>query len=335
MDIRELRHILAVAESGTLSRAAERLSVSRQAVAKTLRGAEAEVGAPLFERTGATLVPTARGEALIREARGVVAAFDELCQHHLRCPRGVASKNARETLSIALVTGGRDALPDRLLERYTDACPQVTLNVEEMSTDAVLVAVERGAAEIGIVGTHPTLIGNLEFELIRRIGVWVYLPADHHLARQQSVALPDLSGLPLVTAGEHNHVHRFVALRCSQLGIQLDVLATTTDTTLLGHLVYEHRAACFGFPPQVKEPPHGFVARELAIEGGEAFGTYLVRRPTSPELDDIAGRAGEGSASRARLSLTSGKTQVNRAARRFWVIARALGERDQQKPPRP
>lgn len=308
MDIRELRHILAVADGGTLSRAAEALHVSRQAVAKTLRGAEVEVGAPLFERRGGTLLPTERGAALIEEARPLVVAFDELCRTHLRHPSGAPAgpDSVRDTLAVALVTGGREALPDGLLERYAALCPQVTLDVEEMSTDAVLDAVAQGNAEIGIVGTHPELIGELgvDFTCIRHVGVWLYVPARHPLAVRKEATLRDLDGLPMVTAGRHNHVHRFVMLRCGQAGVRPDIRATTTDTALLGHLVRKHNAICFGFPAEVKEPPAGLVAVHLAIKGGDAFGTYLIRRPTPAR--------------------GNGVPTTHRSARRFWTLAQAL-----------
>ena len=304
MDIRELRHILAIADGGTLTRAAEMLHVSRRAVAKTLRSAEVEVGAPLFERRNAALIPTERGDALIKGARPITATFDELCRVNLRHPSGAPAKpdGVRAALSIALVTGGREALPHGLLERYSALHPHVALDVEEMSTDAVFDEVRRGGANIGIVGTHPELAGEFDRLCVRRVGVWLYVPEGHPMAGREKVALTDLDGLAMVTAGRHNHVHRFVMLRCAEAGVRPDIRATTTDTTLLGHLVSEHNAACFGFPPDVQAPPAGSATVRLAIEGGDEFGTYLIRRP-----------AGKGPVPSA-------------AARQFWSIGQALAK---------
>ena len=50
MDIRDLRYVIALNDCGTLTKAAERLHVSRQAVAKTVRNVEAEAGARLFDK---------------------------------------------------------------------------------------------------------------------------------------------------------------------------------------------------------------------------------------------------------------------------------------------
>lgn len=307
MDIRDLRYMLALNDCGTLTKAAERLHVSRQAVAKTLRNLEQEAGAPLFERAGAGYVPTERGEELVEGGRQVVASFERLCERTLRHPGGNPQARAglREPLNVALVTGGMEALPKGLLERYSALYPQVALNVEEMSTDAVLEAVERGNADVGIAGSHPALLGNLDFICARRVGVWLYVPADHPLARHDSLELADLDHLPMVTTGQHNHVHRFVLMRCAECGIHPSIRASTSDTALLGHLLYEHNASCFGFPPSMVQTPAGFVALRLNVQGGEWFGTYVLRK--------APGTRGSGA-------------EARRAVRSFWNLAQAMAE---------
>ena len=307
MDIRDLRCVIAINDCGTLTRAAERLHVSRQAVAKTLRGAEQEAGARLFERVGSGYVPTERGEELVSGGRQVVAAFDQLCERTLRHPGGSpqARSGLREPLNVALVTGGREALPQGLMERYSAIYPQVALNVEEMSTDAVLEAVERRNADVGIVGSHPSLLGSLDFVCVRRVGVWLYVPADHPLARLDSLELSDLDRLPMVTAGQHNHVHRFVLQSCADAGVHPNIRATTSDTALLVHLLYEHNASCFGFPPSMVETPAGFVSLRLNVPGGEWFGSYVVRRPPAAR--------GTGA-------------EPSRAVRAFWQLAQRMAE---------
>lgn len=284
MDIRDLRQLLAIADEGTLTRAGDVLHVSRQAVAKTLKSLEREAGARLFERSGSSFVPTGRGSALISEARPIIEAFDELCRKNLRHPGGApasALSEVRETLSISLVTRGSGALPDGFIERFSALHPQVALGVEEMSTDAVLAAVDHGNTDLGIVGSHPELMGNLEFCLVRSVGIWLYVPASHPLAGRAELSLADLDCLALITAGEHNHVHRFVMTRCAKAGVRPDIRATTTDTGLLVNLVREHGAACFGFPPDVAPLPPATASVHLDVAGGDAFGTYVIRKPHS------------------------------------------------------
>lgn len=74
---RDLHVFLAVAEEGTMAKAAERLSVSRPVVSRTITDLEALLGVRLLDRTPGGMVPTAYGEALARRS---LAVFDELRQ---------------------------------------------------------------------------------------------------------------------------------------------------------------------------------------------------------------------------------------------------------------
>lgn len=319
MDIRDLRYLLAIADEGTLTGAAEALHVSRQAAAKALRTLEREAGGRLFERKGPSLSPTERGAAFAREARPVVAAFDELCANNLRHPGGAPATDGcpvPETLSIALVTGGKEALPEGFIERFCSAFPSVVLNVEEMSTDSVLAAVAEGNAEIGIVGSHPELLEGFDRCFVRPMGIWLYVPSDHPLAARGGpagrgpVSLADLDGVALVTIGQHNHVHRFVMQRCEQAGVHPDVRATATDPELIRHLARKYHALRFGYPPEAIPLPPDIASLPLAVEGADAFGTYVIRQAGASRTPGSAGR----------------KPSRSHAAQRFWQMARLVAD---------
>ena len=93
--------------------------------------------------------------------------------------------------------------------------------------------------------------------------------------------------------------------RCADEDVHPNICATGTDSALLGHLLYEYNASCFGFPPSVTETPRGFVALRLAVEGGEWFGTYVMRKPAGPR--------GSGA-------------DMRRATKAFWSLAQAVAE---------
>ena len=104
MDIRELRYMVTLADARTLSRAAERLHVSRQAVAKTLRQVEKQAPARLFQRDADGITPTEQGAAFVRDAREVLGAFDELCastwaSSQTRTPRPAGTSRTRPSPS--------------------------------------------------------------------------------------------------------------------------------------------------------------------------------------------------------------------------------------------
>src|SRR5262245_40168350 len=77
LKLRQLEILLAVADTGSMVKAATRLAITQPAVSRALADAEQKLGVPLFDRSSHGVEPTPYGRALIK--RGT-AAFDELDQ---------------------------------------------------------------------------------------------------------------------------------------------------------------------------------------------------------------------------------------------------------------
>lgn len=78
IELRLLRSFVAIYESGTLSRAAERLNCTQAAMSMRLKLIETELGETLFLRQHHKLEPTSRGAELYARTLGVLAAYDEM-----------------------------------------------------------------------------------------------------------------------------------------------------------------------------------------------------------------------------------------------------------------
>ncbi|MEP6610162.1 MAG: LysR family transcriptional regulator, partial [Burkholderiaceae bacterium] len=87
MELYQLRSFAAIAETGQLTRAAEKLHVSQPAVSAQLKALEEELEFALFERTPNGMVLTAAGKRLLAEADKVLAAAQHL-QNHARMLKG-------------------------------------------------------------------------------------------------------------------------------------------------------------------------------------------------------------------------------------------------------
>ena len=77
LDLYQLQTIIQVAETGSLSRAAERLNIVQPALSRKLSNLEMELGATLFERHGRGMVPTDVGRAILQHAKRELAR--EIC----------------------------------------------------------------------------------------------------------------------------------------------------------------------------------------------------------------------------------------------------------------
>ncbi|NUO85476.1 MAG: LysR family transcriptional regulator, partial [Cupriavidus sp.] len=85
---RQLLLLLAVADEGSIHRAAERLAMTQPAASKLLRELEELLSVPLFERLPRGMAPTAYGRAMIRHARAVVGSLNQAREEVLALKAG-------------------------------------------------------------------------------------------------------------------------------------------------------------------------------------------------------------------------------------------------------
>jgi DNA-binding transcriptional LysR family regulator len=78
MDIAALQAFLAVAETGSFSRAAERIFLTQPAVSKRIAALEANLDARLFDRIGRTVQLTPAGQALLARTRAILRELDDV-----------------------------------------------------------------------------------------------------------------------------------------------------------------------------------------------------------------------------------------------------------------
>ena len=69
MELRQLRHLMAVVEHGSFSRAAEAVHLTQPALSRSIQALEASVGAPVLERNRGAIQPTDVGQLLLTHAR--------------------------------------------------------------------------------------------------------------------------------------------------------------------------------------------------------------------------------------------------------------------------
>ncbi|RJS93695.1 LysR family transcriptional regulator [Salinisphaera sp. Q1T1-3] len=146
MDARRLRHFVAVAETLHFGRAATRLHMTQPPLSQSIRALEAELGADLFQRTQRRVALTAFGAQWLVPVRAALAGLDALGPTAERMKRGEIGRLALSFVS----TADYSLLPD-LVARFRAAYPDVTLSLEEATSDVQIAAVLAGTADAGIV----------------------------------------------------------------------------------------------------------------------------------------------------------------------------------------
>lgn len=131
--LRDLRILLALAQAGSMGRAATALAVSQPVISKSIAELEASVGARLFDRTPQGIVPTASGAAMIECSRAV---FDEL-QQGVKAIQFLDDPTAGQ-LHVGCTEFGASGLIPMVIEDLVQRHPG--LNFQVTSADPVTLA---------------------------------------------------------------------------------------------------------------------------------------------------------------------------------------------------
>ncbi|GAA2930956.1 transcriptional regulator CynR [Streptomyces thioluteus] len=154
LELRHLRYLLAVAEHGNFTRAAEDLHISQPTLSQQVRQLERTLGVQLLDRTGRTVRLTDAGEAYLHHARRALRdlAAGERAVHDVQdLSRGHLRLAVTPTFTAYLV----GPLTAELHSRH----PGITLTVEELTQDRIEAGLLADELDLGIAFTGPHLPG--------------------------------------------------------------------------------------------------------------------------------------------------------------------------------
>ena len=216
-DLPDLRLVAAIADCGSLTRAAERVHLAPSSASHRLTQLEAALGMALFERHPRGLTPTPAGESLLRHARQV---FAQLEQMHADLAPYASGLHSQVTV-FANTNAINCFLPEDLGDFLRDH-PQVRVSLEEQPSPAIVRAVAAGQVDIGVVADEGNLAG-LETLPYRRDRLVLIVPPAHPLAGEAAVAFARVLGEPFVCLHAGSAIHTFMMNHAAQLGGRLDV----------------------------------------------------------------------------------------------------------------
>jgi DNA-binding transcriptional LysR family regulator len=191
--LRQVEYFIAAAETGSITQAAERISISQPSISTAIAHLEAEFGVQLFVRHHAQgLSLTRAGRLLLREARLLVEQAEGLYQ----AASEVTEQLRGELVLGSLVTLAPIVLPE-LIRSFTAAYPQTRIRPIEAHQEALLEGLRR--AEIDLALTYDMqLPEGIEFLPLAALRPHALVAEDHKLATRAEVSLAELAAEPLI-----------------------------------------------------------------------------------------------------------------------------------------
>ena len=216
-DLPDLKLVAAIADSGSLSRAANRVHLATSSASHRLTQLESALGVSLFTRHARGLTPTPAGESLLRHARQV---FAQLEQMHADLAPYASGLNSQVTV-FANTNAINCFLPEDLGE-FLREHPNLRISLEEQPSPAIIRAVAAGQVDLGVVAAEGDF-GTLDVVPYRRDRLVLIVAVDHPLAQKTRIAFADVLTEAFVCLHAGSAIHTFMMNHAARLGGSLDV----------------------------------------------------------------------------------------------------------------
>jgi len=217
--LRQLRAFCLAAQSGSISRAAERMCLSQPSVSLLIKALEEKLGSQLFERRGPRIRLTEEGQVLLETALPVVEAMDQIPD------RFVSRLGAVRSGALDIAAGESTILyllPD-YVKRYTDRYPQVTLRLHNVTGRDGMKMLRSGEVDFA-VGSMFEMPDDITYLPIFTYDPMLITAPDHPLACRPRVSLKDISPYGLILPPRHLSTWRIVDLVFHQHGLDYQVV---------------------------------------------------------------------------------------------------------------
>jgi DNA-binding transcriptional LysR family regulator len=217
-----LRHIevfQAVYSSGSVTRAAEILSVSQPSVSKVLAHAEQQLGYALFDRVRGTLVPTPEANQLYSHVLNVNQSVDRL-RHVAENLRAAEEGRVRIAATPAF---GIDILP-KAIASYREQHKDTIFTVETLHHDELASALLESRLDVGLA-FDPENIPGISGEVLGHGKFVVLTPPGMEFGDKRQLSIEDLVGLSFINLDKRGPLGRLLSARIESSGVALDTVA--------------------------------------------------------------------------------------------------------------
>ena len=266
MELRDLRYFCLVAETGSVTRAADTLCVSQPFVTKVIHRLEEELGTKLFDLEKRRVVLNQNGEYFYRHAREILDKLDRLTED-----MAAMQEQAEFTTTLLYNNAGYlSALNSAFMAQY----PHSVLSETYAKRSDIIDLLNTNKADFAIA--LPPITGE-ESRLIETITVLkdtgsIMVPPDHPLYQKEFVTLEEIAPYPIVIAPKGSGMRDTIDHIFERHGLTPNVVYETNDMDLQQRAVLvDKRGIAFMSIIHTKDPLIGQYCRKTLTD--QCFGT--------------------------------------------------------------
>lgn len=233
-DLIDLRLLAAIADAGSLSKAAASFPIALSAASNRLRHFEERCGLTIFQRHADGMDLTPAGKLVLDQARHVLHSVENL-KDTVRDLTG----QRRITLRLAGTTVANSTFLPAALGPFLGDYPEVDLQLVEQNSTEVLQSVQSGLANIGVLDGNLATRGVTSLPF-RHDKLVLLVPAGHPLAHSRAVQLKDALDYPFVCLPPERAMQRFIEDMAMQSARPLKIRVRAPSFSAIAQLVAEN-----------------------------------------------------------------------------------------------
>jgi len=237
MNVRQLEHLLAIAETGSFSRAAERSFMTQSAFSRSIQSLEAELGGRLVDRIGKRNALTPLGDAVLARTRQIVRDTDEL-----RRSAELFHQGSGGAIRVGLGSGPGALLMTPLLCEVANHHAGVRVSISRGPAELQVLQLRARSLEALVVDARRiTPAPDLLIEPLGELRTGFIVRADHPLAGRKKLVFKDLLNWPIASTPLSTEVARLLVeqygsaadpthmttLQCEDVGSLIDAVSQT------------------------------------------------------------------------------------------------------------
>ncbi|MBB3009898.1 MULTISPECIES: LysR family transcriptional regulator [Cupriavidus] len=238
LDLADLRAVLAVSDTASYTRAAQKLGITQPAISRRINALEQSLNARLFRREGGGFVLTEAGTAFCERATQVLELMEQLPQ-----ATSQAASSPRGTVAIGVPPTTGEILIQHLIPEYRSAYPGVFVRIEQGYVNDLFDMLMDKQIDIALLNGpfNPSAV-DLEPLFHHHLGI-VYpiawkesSPLDGN-PMPQSLTLAQVAQLPLLAASQNQSIRHLVDSEFRAAGLKPNVVMEVNSFVLQRSLV--------------------------------------------------------------------------------------------------
>jgi DNA-binding transcriptional LysR family regulator len=251
MELAQIRHFIAVAETGSFTKGAKRAAVSQPAISASIARLEAELDVKLIDRRRSPTVPTAAGVRLLEAGKAILYTCNKVKAE-------IKTIATPKQLRIGVLQSLSSRHVAKLLESFRDDIPVVTVQVSDGTSEELAQWLTNQKVDIALSVLDEST-AKFPGRVLAREPYVLAVSQGHRFVQRQSIRLVDLNDEPIIVRSRCEPMRAITDMLASR-GINLRIVYETDQDDRALALVASGLGVAL-LPAQVERPD----VRQVAV----------------------------------------------------------------------